>query len=131
MTLNEVLTRYATRATEIKAGSKGPSSEALNLDQFRSEIEAVRSGSRSAFNIAVGMLVVVFVIACAVVLAFVNKPSVIAGVLAASGVSITGVVTTMIRLWKQKVASDILISLAMNLSDDNVQAVINILKEQI
>jgi hypothetical protein len=58
---------------------------------------------------------------------YLSNPSVITGIFATSGISITGLVVQMMKFWKVKVNSDIVLVLARNLSPQDTRGVIEIL----
>lgn len=126
--VRSVLAEFGASGLSFDAGSAHP---VPDLSGLRDQLEAVRRGSRTAFAIATGMLVVLFVLCCCLILTYVGRPSVISGVLGASGLSVMGIVSQMIRLWKEKVASDILIALAMNLPDSELRTIIKVLKPRL
>jgi hypothetical protein len=73
------------------------------------------------------MVLVVFLGACVLTVKYLSNPSVITGIFAASGISITGLVVQMMKFWKEKVNSDTVLVLARNLSPQDTRGVIEIL----
>lgn len=83
----------------------------LKREQLRADLLAVSKNNSSFFYIGVGMLVVLFVAALVLIWMWQDRPQLITGVFAASGVSVTGIVATMFSHWKEKVRTDMLLAL--------------------
>jgi hypothetical protein len=76
------------------------------------------------FNVCFSAMALLFVGAVGVVLLFIESPQRIAAVFGAVGVSVTGLVAQMTRMWRQKVSADMLLALCGVLGEDQLTAVI-------
>ncbi len=79
------------------------------------------------FRICFTLLVLLFVGAALLVVFSLNDPSRVKAVLTASGVSFFGIVGQMLKLWKEKVASDLTLTLVTNLSAREIKPTLEIL----
>ena len=127
--LKEVLARYAGSAPHFGdevTGSTLTASQISN-EALSSDLKAISSKDQVYLFICVGMVLVVFLGACVLTVKYLSNPSVITGIFAASGISITGLVVQMMKFWKEKVNSDTVLVLARNLSPQDTRGVIEIL----
>ena len=62
------------------------------------------------------MVAVIFIGACTVAVRYISDPGFMKEIFAATGISITGLALQMMKLWKEKVNSDMVLVLAGNLS---------------
>jgi len=100
-----------------------PSPEQVEL--LRHDLRRIARTNEIYFRICVGLLLVLFAGACLFVYKSLADPRHIAAVFTGTGVSIMGVVTQMIRLWKEKVNSDLLLTLAGTLSSSELKKVVD------
>jgi hypothetical protein len=87
----------------------------------------VSDQNRVYFLICIGMVLAIFLGACTVALKYISDPAFVKEVFAATGVSITGLVLQMMKLWKEKVNSDLVLVLARSLSPGDVRSILEIL----
>jgi hypothetical protein len=100
-----------------------PSSE--QVDVLRRDLQRVIRSNETYFRICVGLLLLLFAGACLFVYKSLVDPKNIAIVFSCTGVSVMGVVTQMIRLWKEKVNSDLLLTLVGTLSPAELKKVVD------
>lgn len=105
--LKTVLTKYAPSPDVAFGGKK----KDLPREQLRKDLLAVSDKNKSFFYVGAGMLVVLFIAALALVWVWRERPQLITGVFAATGISITGIIATMFSYWKEKVRTDMLLAL--------------------
>jgi hypothetical protein len=123
--LKSVLAAYAP-SPDVYLG--GDSKNDLPRDRLRKDLLAVSDKNKSFFYIGVAMLVILFLAALGLVWMWRDKPQLITGVFAATGVSITGIIATMFSHWKEKVRSDMLLALLSGTDDvETLKAVIGAL----
>jgi hypothetical protein len=100
-----------------------PSSEHVEI--LRRDLRRVIRSSEIYFRVCVALLLVLFLAACLFVYKSLADPKNIAAVFAGTGVSVMGVVSQMIRLWKEKVNSDLLLTLVGTLSPAELKKVVD------
>jgi hypothetical protein len=125
--LKAVLAKYAPAPAAPFGGSK----HVLKKEQLRKDLLAVSDKNKSFFYIGVGMLVVLFVAALSLVWLWNDKPQLISAVFAASGVSITGIIATMFKHWKEKVRTDMLLALLSGTDDETLKTVVGTLASKL
>src|ERR1700682_5234306 len=108
-----------------EAKSEPPAPSPQQVELLRRDLERIVSSNESYFRICVGLLLILFAGSCLFVYQSLADPKHIAAVFAATGVSVTGVITQMIRLWKEKVNSDLLLALTGTLSPIDLKKVVD------
>jgi hypothetical protein len=95
----------------------GPADEAADQqrDQFRKDLRAISESTNRYFVICVALVLILFAGACALGAFKLNHPAEITAVFGATGLSFSGIFRQMLRLWKEKVNTEMLIALAGNL----------------
>ena len=102
-----------------------PSPSGKQVDTLRRDLQRIVRSNETYFRIWVGMLLILFAGACVYVSRSLADPKNIAAVFAATGVSVMGVVAKMTSLWKEKVNSDLLLSLVGTLSPEETKKVVD------
>lgn len=126
--MKEVLARYAGSGPHFGDAIEGAASAALASNEALSgDLKAISEKDQVYLFICVGMVLMVFLGACILTVKYLSNPSVITGIFAASGISITGLVVQMMKFWKEKVNSDTVLVLARNLSPQDTRGIIEIL----
>jgi hypothetical protein len=108
---------------ETPAGPALPSAAQVQL--LRNDLQRIIHSNENYFRMYVGLLLVLFVGACVFVYTSMSDPKYITAVFTATGVSIMGVVTQMFRAWKEKVNSDLLLTLIGTLSGAELKKVVD------
>lgn len=105
--LKQVLTSY-TAAPPVMGGQKRESTR--NPAWLAEELRRVSNTSRVYFLLCFAAVLCLLVMVCGIALFFLDKPKTITAVFSAlGGISVSGLTLQMANLWKQKVASDLLI----------------------
>jgi hypothetical protein len=104
-----------------------PAGPPLNVEKLKRDLSAVSKNNTKYFIICVIMVLVLFVISIIVVLTNLNKPDIIKVVMAAFGISCAGLITMMIKLWREKSNIELLIILAINMDLDTLKTVVAVL----
>jgi hypothetical protein len=99
----------------------------INPEKLQRDLAAVSKTNTTYFIICVIMVVVLFIVSIGVVLTNLNNPDIIKVVLAAFGVSCAGLITMMIKLWREKSNIELLIILAINMDLDTLKTVVAVL----
>jgi len=139
MTLGDVLSKYvgsrdlAVQLGEgnitLREGGVKPA-PAIDISDLRSEINQVGKNNTMYFRVCFALLVVLFVGCGAMVFNFLNEPSKAGAVFGVTGLSFLGIIAQMLKLWKQKVTSDLTLALAGSLPPQQLlTALETILKE--
>jgi hypothetical protein len=139
MTLGDVLSTYVgSHGLTVKLGEgnitrpEGAAQPvpAISISDLRSQISEVGKSNTSYFRVCFILLVVLFLGCGALVFNFLNEPSKAGAVFGVTGLSFLGIIAQMLRLWKQKVASDLTLALASSLPPQQLlTALETILKE--
>src|SRR5215475_10979385 len=110
--LRALLTQYseAPKLGDAEEGRK------LDVEKLRDDVRHLGDQNRIYFLICFLLLVLLFVGAAALVVFSLGDPGRVKAILAASGVSFFGITTQMLKLWKEKVASDLTLTLVTNLN---------------
>lgn len=110
--------------SNVMLGQGDPASEP-SLAVLRGRLEQVLIGNRIYFQLCVAFTVVLFVAAIVVVLVNLSQPGVIQVVFGALAAATSGTVYLMRSLWREKVATEILLALADAFEGDALRTVID------
>ena len=127
MKLRDVLASYSGSGPHFGENLAGAETATDTTNNLSQDLKAVSDQNRAYFLVCVGMVLVIFVGACTVAVKYISDPTFVKQVFAATGVSITGLVLQMMKLWKEKVNSDMVLVLARNLSPTDVRSILEIL----
>ena len=127
MKLRDVLARYSVSGPHFGEKVAGAEPDQDTSNNLSHDLKAVSDQNRVYFLVCVGMVAVIFIGACTVAVRYISDPGFMKEVFAATGVSITGLVLQMMKLWKEKVNSDMVLVLARNLSAADVRGILEIL----
>jgi hypothetical protein len=119
----DALTRFL--ATDFGGGSEQRTEEADTA--LRQDIHKVIESDTKYFNLCVGILVVLFLGAVALVLFNLGHPVNITAIFSATGLSFAFLLKQIIGLWREKSHAEVAYSLAMKLPPEDLKAVISIL----
>lgn len=103
----------------------------VNVSRLQSEVSQVAKQNAVYFQICFALLIVLFVACCVLVLAFLNQPSRAGAVFGVTGVSFLGVIRQMLKLWKQKLASDLTLALASTLPPSQLLTALETILKQL
>ena len=124
MTLEDALSQYVrNRSITVHLGegnvsasdTETESATDINVSRLSSEIGQIARNNALYFRACFVSLVLLFVGCIALVFNFLNEPSKAGAVFGVTGLSFLGVIAQMLKLWKQKVASDFTLALAGSL----------------
>ena len=104
---------------------------AIDKENLRKDLEGVKKDNRLYFLVCVIMIALLFVVSVGVILANLHRPDVIKVMLGAFGISTSGLIAAMIRLWRVKTNTEFLMLLALNMDAETVTTVINILSRRL
>jgi hypothetical protein len=126
MKLKDVLARYSESGPHFGEKFEGePDQDAANA--LSRDLKAVSDQNRVFFLVCVGMVLAIFGGACTVAVRCIADPTFVKEVFAATGVSLTGLVLQMLKLWKEKVRSDMVLVLARSLSPQDIRGILEVL----
>jgi hypothetical protein len=103
----------------------------LDVEKLRRDLSAVSKNNTKYFVVCVIMVLVLFIVSIVVVLTNLSNPDIIKVVMAAFGISCAGLITMMIRLWREKSNTELLIILAINMDLDTLKAVVAVLAKKL
>ena len=92
---------------EVTAGAASARTEEL-----RERLRHIQHRNLRYFNFAVGMLALTFLAAMGSILLALSSTAATAAVVSVFGISIIGMIRTMLSLWREKVATEMLIELS-------------------
>jgi hypothetical protein len=122
--LRRVVQRHV--ASPALAGGT-PGGAEFDRRALQRELERMRRSREIAFWICVGLLLILFVGLCLAAVAYREDPAKLSTLSTAMGVTLAGVVGGTIRLWEQKVKTDLVMSLASSLSEDSLKSALSAL----
>jgi len=114
----------ANYAGTIKMGK--PTLE-IDMKKLQSDLNTISKDNCVYFNICVGMLLILFISSLAIVFMFIPNTQLLAGIFSVLGISVIGVITKMISLWREKSHVDLLYILAGTLKEDIIKSILQIL----
>jgi hypothetical protein len=97
------------------------------VGRLRKDVQAIIERNNKYFRVCFGSVVLLYVAMILAVIIFVAKTGVVAGSLAGSGTAFAWIVRKMIMLWKEKVASELVLALAANLNPDDLKPILEVL----
>jgi len=103
----------------------------LDRDKLKRDLAAVNKDNNRYFLVCVMMVVFLFLVSIGVVLTNLNKPDIIKVVMAAFGISSAGLITMMIKLWREKSNGELLILLAINMDSDTLKTIVTVLLKRL
>lgn len=121
-TLDNALARFAEVPPHF-----GPADEnqKQQVEQLRRDLKTVSRSSNLYFNLCVVLVLVLFVGCCAIAALNFHQPSQITVLFTATGLSFFGVVRFLLKLWREKVNSDMLLVLAGQMDGADLRKVAN------
>lgn len=116
-------------STTPHLGEKGttstPSPSPEQLKMLHHDLRRISKSNEIYFQVCVVILIALFIGVCIFAYRSIEEPRRVALAFSATGVSIMGLFTQMVRLWKEKVNSDLLLALAGNLSAADMKKVVD------
>lgn len=94
------------------------------IEQLREQLESLRRENNSYFGLCVAMVLALFLAAVWLTLTYRSEMSVVGSTFAGLGISATGAVVLMTRLWREKVAIDFLLTFSTALTPDLMKTII-------
>lgn len=103
----------------------------LNRKQLAADLMAVSRTNQTYFFTCFAVIVLVLAGAGAVAMRFLDSPAEVSAIFGALGLSVTGLITQLISLWKQKVTADTVLVLCRNLDETTLKPVLDVLLAKI
>lgn len=123
-TVKDVLRSYTAASPALGSSRATASNRAAQLAQ---DLKTVSTASRNYFAVCFGALVVAFLLGAAMAIRYLDSPRELGVMFGALGLTLTGLLTQMAGLWKQKVTSDTLLALVAVADNDQRNAIVNAL----
>lgn len=127
-TVKDVLRSYAATSPSL-GSSKAPFSN--RSAQLASDLKIVSTSSQTYFALCFGAVIVVFILSAALAARYVDSPQQLSAMFGALGLTLTGLLARMAGLWKQKVASDILLALCAVADNDQRNTIVDALLKRL
>jgi non-ribosomal peptide synthetase component E (peptide arylation enzyme) len=102
-----------------------PPADASRTRQLTRRLEAVSRVNGRYFAICFGAVLALFVLSAVVAVRFLDSPQTLTALFAALGITVTGLISQMASLWKQKVMSDTLLALAAVATEEQLSRIID------
>ena len=99
--------------------------------KLKRHLDALNQDNRRYFTVCVAMIVILFVVSVVVVLGHLNDRTVVQTALMAFGVSSTGLIIWMIRIWRIKTNTEFFMLLATQTDSDTMRMLIRILADKV
>lgn len=112
-------------AEAVELGSTAP--KPLDVARAEASLRQVARADERYFALCCVMIVVLFAASIWIVLTHLDEPSAIKVVFAALGVTSAGLIRMMSGLWREKVATDMLIALVATMDDRTLKSIIAVL----
>ena len=128
--LRAVLAKFAADTPKLggeRAAELGDHNAVRFASDLRNSLQEVSGKNRVYFWICISMILILFIAACWISLGHLQDPSYVRNVFAVTGVSLVGLISQMIRLWKTKVLSDMTLVLAGGLNPGDLRPIIKLL----
>ena len=101
------------------------------MQRLRSELQALKKRQHLFFWISTVVAGLIFIGLAGLVLANLKNPESVSTYFGGGGVALGGVLVWMHNLWKSKIATDFILSLADVLDRDSLQSILNSLLEKL
>ena len=79
------------------------------------------------FNLCIGLVVVLFVASIVIVVTHLESPKLITAALGGFGIGSIGLVSLMLQRWREKLAAEVLLELAVWFQGDQLKMIVNAL----
>lgn len=103
----------------------------LDRERLKLDLSAANKDNSRYFLVCTVMVVLLFLVSIGVVLTNLSNPNIIKIVMVAFGISSAGLITMMIKLWREKSNVELLILLAINMDSDTLKTVVNVLVKRL
>jgi len=141
LSLRDVVSKYSSPAVfptvtagsdETSAGPKtAPASFTVDRVALRNDLNGVIKANKVWFQVCVFLLLALFIATLALVIVYIDRPALVKGALSALGISSAGVLTLMIKLWRIKSYTEILLLMAVNMDEATMRAVVDVIAKRL
>src|SRR4051812_33129279 len=123
--LRGVLQSYSKPIT--LGGDPTPGALGFSAERLTADLQAVSRSNEYYFGICVVMVVALFLVMLLVVTRSLTSPDTVKVAIGAFGLSGAGIVRLMIGLWREKVATDVLITLSTTIERELLRSIVEVL----
>jgi len=128
--LKEILGEYAAAGPQFGDESllaqNATQTTPRQIEQLKADLAGVRDRNKIYFVTCFTLLLLLFVTCYVFVVLSLGHPDQVKSALAATGLSFFGIVMQMLKLWKEKIASDLTLALASNVGLEDVRPMLEI-----
>jgi hypothetical protein len=104
----------------------GPATDTPELARLLSDrLRGVMRSNTAYFNLCIGLVVTLFVASVIVVVTNLQSPTLITAALGGFGIGALGLVGMMLQRWREKVAAEVLLELAVWFQGDQLRLIVN------
>jgi len=106
----------------------GPRTDTPEFARMLSDrLRAVLRSNTMYFNLCIGLVVVLFVASIVIVVTHLESPKLITAALGGFGIGSIGLVSLMLQRWREKLAAEVLLELAVWFQGDQLKMIVNAL----
>ncbi|MFE4105969.1 hypothetical protein [Almyronema epifaneia] len=99
----------------------------LELSPLKAKLENLRSSKENEFRICMGVIIAAFIALISLCLILRNNPDKLVVLTSATGLTVTGLVTAMRGLWKDKIAVDFILALLEGMQAESFESILPII----
>jgi hypothetical protein len=126
--LKTILTSYANVELAPLGARK---TRTIQVDKLREELHQTVRRNNWLFAVCIVLAIVLFGVQLWVALTYMTQPNVVKAIAGIFGISAAGLVTQMIKLWQEKLATELLLGLLPVLDSAVLTTVINALVKRL
>ena len=127
MTLKKTLQRFAEAELAPLGGAKAN----LPIEDFQGALKATVKTNRIGFWIAVLMIIALFVIQSYIIISHLDSLDTVKVAVGVMGGSAVGLITLMIKLWKEKYVTEAVLILVPVLKPGEIKTIVNALARKL
>jgi hypothetical protein len=118
-------------ADETEGGLPVSTPEIADRAALRADLEAVRRSNNTWFTVGVVLLVILFLATLWIVIAYIDRPTLVRSAISILGISSAGLVTLMFRMWGSKSRTEYVLILVSNMDAATLKSIVDILARKL
>ena len=99
----------------------------LELDPLKIKLSKLRASKENEFRVCMGVIIAAFLVLISLCFVLRNAPDKLAILTSAAGVTVTGLVTAMRSLWKDKIAVDFILALLESMKPESFESILPVI----
>jgi hypothetical protein len=101
-----------------------PERDPIDVERLREQLQRVSRESANYFGVCVVMVMVIFLATLGAALRYAGQANLVTLAFAVLGATMIGMLRVMVGLWREKVATDVLLALAGSLEGDHLRSIL-------